>query len=157
MNLKNPDRRTFINWNHSFLSREDMESLFGFIPIALENTLKISKMIDIKIETWWVLIPKFELPDKHKKIYEKENLINSNIDSFKHISSDEWYLRYLSFKWLNSRFDSKLEWEVIFELIRKLETKKLEKKTYSYISRRTKRTLFDTLFKKERRNTKNPR
>ena len=48
-----------------------MQILFGFLPEALENTVKISKMIDMEIETGGVLIPTFELPEKDQIIYEK--------------------------------------------------------------------------------------
>lgn len=33
---------------------------------------KIADMVDIKIETWWILIPTFELPEEHKKFMKNE-------------------------------------------------------------------------------------
>lgn len=125
--LENPDRPTMINWDYSFLSEEKMEILFGFIPSALDNTSKIAESINIEIETWWVLIPKFELPLEHKKVYEKATSLEKNEKWLKELSSDEWYLRYLSFKWLNWRFDYNLDDEVIFEFVKKLDKPSLSK------------------------------
>ena len=49
--LENPDRKTIVNGDYSFLTEEEMQILFGFLPEALENTVRISKMIDMEIET----------------------------------------------------------------------------------------------------------
>jgi DNA polymerase-3 subunit alpha len=49
--MENPDRPTLVNGDYSFLSEEEMQILFGFLPEALENTLKIADMVDIQIET----------------------------------------------------------------------------------------------------------
>ena len=126
--LENPDRPTMINWNYSFLSIENMETLFGFIPSALENTSKIAESVNIQIEFWWVLIPKFELPEKHKKIYEKAILLEKDEKDLKKLSSDEWYLRYISFKWLNWRFNYNFDDETIFEFVKKVYKPSLSKK-----------------------------
>jgi DNA polymerase III alpha subunit len=40
-----------INGDYSFFDEEEMQILFGFIPDALENTVKIANMVDIHIET----------------------------------------------------------------------------------------------------------
>ena len=55
-----------------------MQSLFGFIPEALSNTEKIAKMVDIKIKTGWILIPKFTLPERHQIIFEEAQKIEEN-------------------------------------------------------------------------------
>ena len=88
-------------------------------------------MVDIKIETWWILIPTFELPEEHQKIYEEALEFEKNdYEKFwiKKLSSDEWYLRYLSFAWLNWRFDTNISREIIFKLVQKLDKPSLEKK-----------------------------
>ena len=129
--IENPDRPTMMNWDYSFLTEQEMQTIFWFMPEALENTQKIADMVDIKIETWWILIPTFELPEEHKKIYEealeieKEDYKNLWI---KKLTSDEWYLRYLSFAWLNWRFDAWLSREIIFKLVQKLDKPSLDKK-----------------------------
>lgn len=69
--LENPDRPTMINWDYSFLSEEEMQAIFWFIPKALENTAKIADMVDIKIETGLTLIPVYELPEEDQKVYEE--------------------------------------------------------------------------------------
>ncbi len=137
--LENPDRPTMVNWDYSFLSHEEMEVLFWFIPEAIENTQKIASMIDIKIETWGILIPKFDLPDEHQKIYE-EALEVEKWDYYsedkwwekeyyvKKLTSDEWYLRYLSFEWLNWRYNAWISRDVIFKLVQKLDKPSLDKK-----------------------------
>ena len=143
--IENPDRRTLINGNYSFLSEEDMQILFGFLPEALSNTVKIAEMIKMDIETGWILIPTFELPEKDQIIYEKAIQIErdqevytlgsfSDLDNkkrgpvLKELDSSEWYLRYLSFKWLNWRYDYGLTETEIFELVQKLDKPSLDKK-----------------------------
>ena len=136
--LENPDRPTMINWNYSFLSEEEMQLQFWFIPEALSNTVKIAEMVDIEIETGWILIPTFELPDEHQKIYEHaleiekeeyytEDKSGNPEDYIKELSSDEWYLRYLSFEWLNWRYDYWIPKDVIFKLVEKLDKPSLDK------------------------------
>ncbi len=126
--IENPDRPTLVNWDYSFLTEEEMQALFWFIPEALENTKKIADMVDIEIETWWVLIPTFELPEEHRKIFEEAKQIEKNKKWIQKLSSDEWYLRYLSFEWLNWRYDYKINKETIFKLVEKLDKPSLDKK-----------------------------
>ncbi len=142
--VENPDRPTLINWDYSFFSEQQMIEVFGYIPEALENTVKIAKMCSIEFETGGILIPTFDLPDKDQAIYEtaldqeealyysdeelekiiswekKEEAINWDTQKLQKLSSAEWYLRYLSFKWLNWRFDYGLSEETIFEFIKKI-------------------------------------
>jgi DNA polymerase-3 subunit alpha len=128
-----------INWDYSFLSEEEMQIRFGFLPEALTNTVKIAGMVDIEIETGWILIPTFELPDEHQKIYEsaleieKEEYYTENKkwnkeEYIKQLSSDEWYLRYLSFAWLNWRYEYGISEDIIFKLVQKLDKPSLDKK-----------------------------
>ena len=137
--LENPDRPTMINWDYSFLSEEDMQIQFWFLPEAIKNTVKIAEMVKIEIETWWILIPTFELPDEHQKIYEEALEVEKNDyfseekwwkkeDYIQKLSSDEWYLRYLSFAWLNWRYDYWIEKDIIFKLVQKLDKPSLDKK-----------------------------
>ncbi|MBB1564739.1 DNA polymerase III subunit alpha [Candidatus Gracilibacteria bacterium] len=129
--IENPDRPTMMNGDYSFLTEQEMQTIFGFMPEALENTQKIADMVDIKIETGGILIPTFELPEEHQKIYEealeieKEDYKSLGI---KKLTSDEWYLRYLSFAGLNWRFDAGLSRETIFKLVQKLDKPSLDKK-----------------------------
>lgn len=126
--LENPDRPTMINWDYSFLTEEEMQQLFGFIPEALENSVKIADMVDIKIKTWGILIPKYELPEEDQKIYDEARKLELDNKEIKQISRDEWYLRYLSYIWLNKRYNTWLEKETIFKLVQKLDKVGLEKK-----------------------------
>ena len=126
--LENPDRPTMMNWDYSFLSSDDMQSLFWYIPEALENTKKIADKVNIEIETWGILIPVFELPEEDQKIYEKALKLEKEDKNIKKLDSSEWYLRYLSFKWLNWRFDFWLDEETIFEFVKKLNKPWLDKK-----------------------------
>jgi DNA polymerase-3 subunit alpha len=87
-----------INWDYSFLSEDDMQMLFGFIPEALENTKKIADKINIEIETWGILIPVFELPEKDQIIYDKALKLEekeSKKGDIKKLDSSEWYLTEL--------------------------------------------------------------
>lgn len=128
--IENPDRPSLMQWDYSFLSEEQMQEIFGYIPEALENTRKIADMVDIKIETGGVLIPTFELPEEHYKIfleaqeYQKQN---PGKTPKKDLSSDEWYLRYLSFEGLNWRYKAGIPKETIFELVQKTDMPTLGK------------------------------
>jgi len=135
--VDNPDRPTLLNWDYSFLSEQEMQAMFWNLPSSIKNTQKIADKINIKIETGWILIPKFELPEIHQKIYEEAMEKERNEyykwkwerkDFIKKLSSDEWYLRYLSFEWLNWRYNYKIDREIIFELVKKLDKDCLEKK-----------------------------
>ena len=126
--IENPDRPTFINGDYSFLSEEEMQQLFGYIPSSLENTSKISQRVNIDIPMWEILIPKFELPQEDSIIYEKAKTFQSQQKgNWKELSSDEWYLRYLSFKGLNWRYKTSIDEETLFHLVHKLNKPSLEK------------------------------
>jgi len=127
--LENPDRPTMVNGDYSFLDEHDMQTMFGFLPEALTNTVKIAEMVDIEIETWWVLIPTFELPEEHNKIYEEavKKQEEQNDKTLQKLTSDEWYLRYLSFEWLNWRYEYGISKEIIFKLVQKLDKPSLDK------------------------------
>lgn len=126
--LENPDRPTMINWDYSFLSETEMQSLFGFLPEALSNTEKIAEMVNIEIQTGWILIPEFELPDEFAKVYEEVLKKEESIKWAQTLTSDEWYLRYLSFKGLNWRYDYWISEEIVYKLVQKLDKPALEKK-----------------------------
>ncbi len=127
--IENPDRTTLMNGNYSLLDEENMQILFGFLPEALSNTQKIADMVSIEIETWGVLIPTFELPEKDNERYESviESKKKNTGPVLKKLDSSEWYLRYLSFKWLNWRFDYWLDDQTIYEFIKKLDKPSLDK------------------------------
>ena len=137
--LENPDRPTLVNGDYSFLDTQDMQTMFWFLPEAIKNTEKIASMVNIEIETGGILIPTFELPDEHQKIYEealevekeeyyKETSNKKPEDHIKKLTSDEWYLRYLSFAWLNWRYKETIPREIIFKLVQKLDRPSLDKK-----------------------------
>ena len=126
--LDNPDRPTLINGDYSFLDYEEMQSLFGFVPEALSNTLEIADKVDINIVTWQILIPKYELPDHDQQIYLEAQELEKDLNWIKKLTSDEWYLRYLSYKWLNWRYDYWLTKDQIFTLVQKLDKPWLQKK-----------------------------
>ncbi len=126
--IANPDRPTFINGDYSFLDAEEMQELFGFVPEALSNTLKIAEKVDITIEIWWILIPKYELPQEDQAIYEMAMEQEKERKDIKKLTSDEWYLRYLSYKWLNWRYDYGLTQDQIFDLVEKRDVPWLQKK-----------------------------
>ncbi|MDP5039139.1 MAG: DNA polymerase III subunit alpha, partial [Candidatus Gracilibacteria bacterium] len=136
--LENPDRNTLINGDYSFLDYEEMQSLFGFIPESLSNTLEIVDKVDIQIETGGILIPKYDLPEKDKIIFEEALALEEKFyyngqndvrqKYIKKLTSDEWYLRYLSYIGLNWRYDYNIPKEKIFKLVQKLDKPGLEKK-----------------------------
>ncbi len=129
--IENPDRPTLMQGDYSFASEEDMQEFFGYIPEAIENTQKIADMVDIHIEMWGVLIPTFELPSEMQELFEevkKYQKKHPGKTPKKELSSDEWYLRYLSYIGLNWRYKLDIPKEVIFELVQKTDMPALEKK-----------------------------
>jgi len=126
--IENPDRKTLINWDYSFLDEEEISSMFWFIPSSISNTQEIYNKIDIHISIWIPLIPKYELPIEDQKIYDEAMSLEKDNKNIKKLSTDEWYLRYLSYKWLNNRYDEWLEKNEIFNLVQKLDIVWLEKK-----------------------------
>jgi hypothetical protein len=45
-----------------------------------------------------MLIPKYELPEADQHIYQEALEMEKENTSIKKLTSDEWYLRYLSYK-----------------------------------------------------------
>ncbi|NDK10100.1 DNA polymerase III subunit alpha [Candidatus Gracilibacteria bacterium] len=122
--IENPDRPSLLQGDYSFLSEEEMQEIFGYIPEALENTQKIADMISIKIETGGVLIPTFELPDDMQALFEKAQVFQKNNPGNTPkmtLSSDEWYLRYLSYAGINWRCKKNISEEMLFELVQKTQ------------------------------------
>lgn len=126
--IENPDRPTLMNGDYSFLDYEEMQSLFGFVPEALSNTLEIADKVDIHIKIWGILIPTYELPEEDQAVYEQAMELEKNEEGIKKLTSDEWYLRYLSYKGLNWRYDYGLTQEQIFDLVKKRDLPSLQKK-----------------------------
>ncbi len=156
--INNHDRPSLQNGDYSFLSEQEMNSIFWYIPQALENTEKIASQINIKIEMWKILIPVFKLPEEIEEKYNNElismsfwvntkdpssnvkSLNQSSSDSsekfsewqhhiqkLKTLNSDEWYLRYLCFYWMNERFKTNFSNETIDEFIKKTNIDPLTK------------------------------
>lgn len=123
--MENPDRPTLINGDYSFLSESEMEVLFGHIPQSLYNTKKIADQIKIEIPRWWVLIPRYELPEQDQIVYNKALDLEKNEEWIQKLEMSEWYLRYLCFLGLNKRYDFWLSEDEIFEFIKKLDWPKL--------------------------------
>jgi DNA polymerase III alpha subunit len=101
-----------------------MTEIFGYVPEALENTGKIADRVNIHIETGGILIPTFDLPDEMQALFQEANehqKKNPGKTPKKELSSDEWYLRYLSYAGLNWRYKEKISKEVLFELVQKTD------------------------------------
>jgi|GEM_PF-326343 len=115
--IENPDRPTFINGDYSFLSEEDMQAIFGYIPRAIHASGEIAEKINIEIPMGNILIPTFYLPENDQEKYEHWKLQVPK--EMKIFSTDEWYLRYLSFTGLTKRYDISFSPEEIFLLLSK--------------------------------------
>lgn len=125
--IDNPDRATILHWDYSFLDEEGIQELFWFLPSALSNTWEIANKIDIHIQIWWILIPKYELPEWDQQIYEEAISWEKDESTIQKLTSDEWYLRYISYKWLNWRYNYNLSNSDIFDLVKKLDRVGLNK------------------------------
>lgn len=126
--MENPDRPTMIHWDYSFLSSDELSEIFKDVPEALENTRKIASMCHVEFETWGILIPKYDLPEKDQLIYNEATQLEKDEKWLKKLSSDEWYLRYLCFEGLNWRYEYQIPRGEIFELVKKLDKPNLDKK-----------------------------
>jgi len=76
------------------------------------------------------LIPTFELPEDMQELFQKAQEYqkkNPGNTPKKELSSDEWYLRYLSYAGLNWRYKEKISEEIIFDLVQKTDMPTLEK------------------------------
>lgn len=107
-----------------------MIEIFGYIPEALENTQKIADMVDIEIETGGILIPTFELPEDMQALFEEAKKYQKNNPGKtlkKELTSDEWYLRYLSYAGINWRYKDTISKEILFELVQKTDMPSLGK------------------------------
>ncbi|RJQ38922.1 DNA polymerase III subunit alpha [Candidatus Microgenomates bacterium] len=60
-------------------SPEEMEKMFMQYPEALENTVRIAEMVDIKIETGKWVIPKFEVPKNQTTEEFLKNLVYESL------------------------------------------------------------------------------
>ncbi len=60
--LTDTDRMKYEPEKFYFKSREEMEELFGFIPEALDNTLKIAEMCDVELPSK-MMFPDFQVPE----------------------------------------------------------------------------------------------
>jgi len=95
-----------IRENFSYISDEEFE-------LILQNINKISGDIHFELQLWVPQIPVFEIEGEARKIFDE------NKNKSPCLSSDEWYLRYLNYTNLDYRFDIKLSFEEIIELIHK--------------------------------------
>jgi len=128
--VENPDRPSLMRWDYSFLSEQEMIEIFGYIPEALENTQKIADMVDIEIETGGILIPTFELPEDMQALFQEAQQYqkqNPGKTPKKQLTSDEWYLRYLSYAGINWRYKDNISKEILFELVQKTDMPSLGK------------------------------
>ena len=76
------------------------------------------------------MIPTFELPEDMQELFQKAQEYqkkNPGNTPKKELSSDEWYLRYLSYAGLNWRYKEKISEEIIFDLVQKTDMPTLEK------------------------------
>ena len=73
-----------------------------------------------------VLIPKFYLPENEYAIYKDYG--SRKTSGTQELDTDEWYLRYLSYKGMNWRYDMSLSDEEIRILVEKMDKPGLETK-----------------------------
>lgn len=144
------DRPSLKNWDYSFLSEEEMNSIFWYIPQALENSVKIASQINIEIEMWKILIPVFKLSEEIEEKYKQYNSLKKSDSQnqeknhpsplyerveeqvLKNISSDEWYLRYLCYHWMNTRLKTNFKEEELKEFIKKKNVSQSDKALIDY-------------------------
>lgn len=61
-NMDDEDRMKFQTEEFYLKSPDEMHDLFGYVPEALENTVKIAEKCNLKLEFGRTLLPKFDVP-----------------------------------------------------------------------------------------------
>jgi len=79
-----PGRMRFHGTEFYMKTADEMAALFAEVPEALENTLRIAEMVDLKIAYPGPMLPDYEIPLEY--------------------SSPPEYLRHLAFEGLNRRY-----------------------------------------------------
>ncbi len=79
-----PGRMRFPNNQFYLKTADEMAALFGEVPQALENTLKINEMVQLKIDFPGPMLPDYEIPPEFE--------------------SPEAYLRHLTYEGLSRRY-----------------------------------------------------
>lgn len=130
--LDDPDRSTLMNGDYSVRSDREMEELFVHAPKAYENALKITKMIDLRIEHGGYKIPTFPLSDTESEQYRTYVAYTANqntwVIQFQTLPSEEWLLRTLCIEWLNTRYEFAISAYEQDILLHKIAIIKSEKK-----------------------------
>jgi DNA polymerase III subunit alpha len=86
-------------------SPEEMAAVFGHVPEALSNTVKIAGMCDLVIPTGQVYLPKFRVPEAFKAEHGLEDLDASIHAYFAHVARAGLQERFDEFKTLNKVVD----------------------------------------------------
>ncbi|MDD2487149.1 MAG: DNA polymerase III subunit alpha [Candidatus Gracilibacteria bacterium] len=123
-----PDRPTLIEGNYSLRSTQEMEELFSYFPQAISTTSEINEKVNIIIPYGGTLIPVSELNQEQKEIFEKYKIFVKDDKSIKDLGEEEWGLRYLCMRGLNHRYEYGFDEDTIFELIKKKDIEKPDKK-----------------------------
>jgi DNA polymerase-3 subunit alpha len=115
--IEDPDRATLIEGNYSLRSPEEMAEIFAHVPEAVKNSVKIADSIDIVIPYGKTLIPNFELDSEVEKEYQA--YLASLPQGLLRLSNEEWNLRRLCYRGLNTRYDFGISEDIITEFVHK--------------------------------------
>ncbi len=149
--LDDPDRTTLIEGNYSIRPAEEMEELLSYAPGAVKNTLEIAEKCNVTLELGKTLIPTCQLDEEKEEIFHRYEKLAIHEDWLKRLWEEEWYLRYLCITGLNRRYDFWLDEEILFELVKKIDTPRPEKKL-SEMSPEELSTLAKSAFTKKKRD-----
>lgn len=115
-----------------FKNTEDIKNDFQYLSdeefnTILKNINNIVDEVDFKLDLNSIQIPVFEIEWEPRKIYD------DNKDRSTCIKSDEWYLRYLTYNNLESRYWLKVTLDEVLMLIDKEFDEKLDKTLSEYL------------------------
>ncbi len=92
--LEDTDRMSYATDQIYVKSAEEMKELFGDVPDAIENTLKIAEQCNVDIEIGKLMIPKFDLPEGFEKPEDYvRHLCREGVKKLYHDPGDKIYER----------------------------------------------------------------
>jgi len=117
--LDDPDRPTLIEGNYSLRPADEMEELFAYAPGAVASTLEINNKIHIEFQVGVTLLPKYTLPEEEGHIWEEFKKTHAEQEGIKTLNDNEWYLRYLCYLGLKTKYEFEFDDSLLFDLIQK--------------------------------------
>lgn len=122
--ISDENRQSFIDEDHSLLSNEEINSIFG--ATAWDKLKEFDNLFEPYTISKINVFPFVKLSEVEEALHQKYESKYAKMDS------QEFLLRYKSYKWLFSRESKEFTENEILTLISKIDTKKLDLKNNKY-------------------------